>query len=97
MLADLGLGLYELAPGVRGYVVEDDGVIYIPMVVSTEPGKGNVGSFLDALPKQRTIKFPNVISARLEGMLTRRGYVLTEEWSEEFQEVVEVYMRERRG
>ena len=70
----------DLAPGVRGYTVEHQGELWIPIIWSLSPGKGCVGAYLDALCTNRTIVFPAVISVRLEGMLTRRGFHV--EWRE---------------
>ncbi len=64
----------ELAPGVYGYVIEDEGIVYIPMVTAAREGDGSVGRFLDSLPRDRTIRFPTVLSQRLAGMLERRGF-----------------------
>ena len=62
----------EIAPGVRGYAIEADGWIWIPLVRAEHEGDGSVGRFLDSLTA-RCI-FPTVVSARLRGMLERRGY-----------------------
>ncbi len=63
---------YELGPGVFGYAMEHDGAIYIPVMRATDPGSGQVGAFLDRLPPE--VRIPNVLSSRLRGMLTRRGW-----------------------
>lgn len=65
-----------LAPGVRGYTVECDGELWIPVVFAEREGAGDVGRYLDTLPKDKTVIFPTVLSARLEGMLKRRGFAL---------------------
>jgi hypothetical protein len=67
--------LEELAPGLRGYTVEVDGALYIPMVMADEPGSGALSAYLDSLPHDKTIKFPTVISRILREALERRGYV----------------------
>lgn len=71
----------RLAPGVRGYTVWSHGALYIPLMIADREGHGDVGRYLDALPTDRTIKVPTVTSARLLGMLTRRGYMKVEEQS----------------
>ncbi len=63
-----------LAPGVRGYVVESGGAYYIGFLAATTPGSGDVGRFLDSLPRHIAWKVPNVISLRLSQMLERRGF-----------------------
>ncbi len=71
---------YQLAPGVFGYAVEVDGSIYVPVITAENPGSGQVGAFLDRLPEN--VRIPNVLSRRLLGMLTRRGWRLTTEIDE---------------
>jgi hypothetical protein len=85
-----------LAPGLRGYTMEVDGALYVPLVVADNPGHGAMRRYLDALPRDRTIKFPTVINGLLEGMLQRRGFVLEYEGSSEHQQTVEVYVRRAR-
>jgi hypothetical protein len=84
----------EIGKASGGYAVESDGAIYVPVVMMPRQREGDGGRFLDALPRDRTIKFPCVISHVLEGMLQRRGFSLTYEWSPEFGEMVPVYVRE---
>lgn len=48
--------------------------IIVPNVVSSDPGKGNVGRWLDTLPRDKPVIFLTVVSARMRGMLVRRGY-----------------------
>ena len=60
----------EIAPGVRGYAIESDGWIFIPLVIGA--GDGSVGRFLDSVTPRCV--FPTVISPRLRGMLERRGF-----------------------
>ena len=88
------MNLDQLAEGVVGYSIEDGGATCFPVVDSTERGKGHVSRFLDGLPKDRTIKFPTVISPILRGMLTRRGFKIVKEWAEEFGEHAEVFVRD---
>lgn len=86
--------LDTLAPGVIGYTVEHAGALYIPMIEAEHAGSGAVGRYLDSLPRDRTVKVPTVISARLAGMLERRGFQEVAEWAPEVGEVVYVYVRE---
>jgi hypothetical protein len=85
--------LDELAPGLFGYTVEYEGALYVPLVVADDPGHGACSRYLDSLPRDRTIKFPTVISSKLEGALQRRGFTLELEYSTEFQTHVDVYVR----
>lgn len=64
----------ELAPGVKGYAVEDDGWIWIPVIIAESEGAGDVGRFLDAVEPDRTVVVPNVLHPKLWGMLERRGW-----------------------
>ena len=62
----------QLAPGVRGFTFEKEGLIFIPLIVAEREGSGDVGRFLDRLSARCVII--DVTSPRLEGILTRRGY-----------------------
>lgn len=90
----IGMRLDRLAPGVEGYMVEHLGATYIPLVIAIQPGNGAVGKWLDSLDNAKTWKFPTVLSPILEGMLRRRGFKLGLEWSPEFGEMAEVWIRE---
>ena len=76
---DILRALPVLGEGVRGYTVEADGALYIPVIVAEDPGRGDVGRYLDSLPRDRVVRVPTVTSDVLEGMLRRRGFVLTGE------------------
>lgn len=62
---DEPLGLDNLAPGIQGYTVDcgEEG-LYVPLIISTEPEKGNVGKYLDTLRDLPLVKIPNVLSGR---------------------------------
>ena len=62
----------DLAPGVGGYAVESCGKVWIPVIYAKQEGAGDVGRFLDSLSPRCVI--PTVTSARLAGMLMRRGF-----------------------
>lgn len=83
----------KLAPGVLGYAVETDEALFVPAIMAERPGRGDVGRFLDSLPRDRTVKVPAVLSPRLAGMLDRRGFKRKVEWAAEFAEYVEVWVR----
>lgn len=75
VFADLVYGKEPvLGAGVRGVQVFLNHGIYIPAIRAETPGRGDVGRFLDGLPKGCRVVFPAVISAILEGMLRRRGF-----------------------
>ncbi len=74
----------QLASGVKGYAIEKEDALYIPVIMADSPGSGDVGRFLDSLPRHKAIKFPTVISLTLAGMLKRRGYFLVSEEDPEF-------------
>lgn len=50
------------------------GALWVPLVIAEKPGNGDVGRYLDSLPGDRRVVFPNVISDVLIGMLKRRGF-----------------------
>ncbi len=92
--AALGLGEDPLvAPGVRAVVFDTPKGIYIPIISAERPGCGDVARYLDALPADRRVVFPTVVSARLRAMLERRGFRPSTEWAEEFQQHVDIYER----
>lgn len=75
-----------LSVGVRGCALDLPEGIYIPLIRAEVPGDGRVGQFLDSLPRDRRVVFPTVISGKLAGMLTRRGFVDAYESGEEVME-----------
>lgn len=83
----------EVATGVRAIVFDTPDGIYIPMIAADRPGNGDVARYLDALPTNRRVVFPTVISARLRGMLERRGFVPNVEWASELDAHVDIYER----
>ena len=89
------MGEQLLAPGVRGHYFDTPEGIYIPVITADHPGSGDVSRFLDALPKDRPVKFPTVISGKLRGMLLRRGFIDGQEFSPEYDDWVEIMVRER--
>lgn len=91
--ASRAMGEEELAPGVWGHRFDTPEGIYIPVINASRPGSGEVGRYLDSLPRDRRVVFPVVISERLRGMLEQRGFVASREWSEEFGEDVEIMVR----
>jgi hypothetical protein len=62
----------RLAPGVHGFTYRKGNEIYIPLIVADVEGSGDVGRFLDKLSSRCVIE--SVTSARLRGMLVRRGF-----------------------
>ena len=63
-----------IAPGVRGYTFEDEKEVWIPLIFAVRKGNGDVGRYLDGLPRSKRIIVPTVTSSRLAGMLARRGF-----------------------
>ncbi len=91
------LGLEDLAPGVKGYTIVRGDTVYLPMIEVQDEGKGKCQAYLESLEKQyKVVKVPNVLSGILLHILKKRGYKLSLEYSEEFQEMVEVWVKERR-
>jgi len=69
---------YEQMPdGLDGYWWETKHVICIPAVSSKHEGDGTFTTWLTGLEaKGKLIFFPTIISARLDSILTKRGYGL---------------------
>jgi hypothetical protein len=65
-------GQRPLAPFMRGFAFEQDGLILIPLIVAEREGCGDVGRFLDRLSSR--CRIVTVTSTRLAGMLVRRGW-----------------------
>jgi hypothetical protein len=87
------LPLDELSPGLFGYTLESGGALYVPLVVARPPGRGALSRYLNALPRDRVVKFPSVLSSILERALLKRGFHVEYEWSDEHDERVEMYVR----
>ena len=67
---------YPLAPGVEGATRDwSDGTFELVGIRAVTPGAGDVGRYLDSLPRDRTVVVPFVTSQRLTQMLARRGFV----------------------
>ena len=90
------MGESELAPGVHGWYFDMPNGIYIPVITADKPGSGDVGRYLDSLPRDRDVKFPSVLSSVLRGMLIRRGFVDAVEFAEEYGENVEIMVRKAK-
>lgn len=67
----------EISHGVFGDIVERQGYIFINVIWSAVENQGNVGRYLDSLPKDKEIVVPVVMSAKFAGMLQRRGFTET--------------------
>jgi len=83
----------EIAPGVHGYMIEEGDVLWIPVIWAQSPGQGDVKRFLDGLPRDKTVRFPTVLSRQLAAMLNRRGFQPIQMWSCEFEENMDVWER----
>jgi len=64
----------ELADGVWGYTRERGGELWIPLFQVTNTDKA--GTYLDSLPKDRRVVFPNVMELEVESLLEARGFEL---------------------
>lgn len=82
----------ELAPGVHGLTEEMLGMLVIHVIIADPPGQGNVSRYLDTLPTDRPIMAVRVLSEKLAGMLSRRGFSPGKVVAEGIGEV-EVYFR----
>jgi hypothetical protein len=80
-----------LWPGVRGYAIRKGGRIYIPLIMAEKEGSGDVGRFLDALSARCIVR--SVTSARLGGMLKRRGFKM--KWVQTQGSLVDEWRREK--
>lgn len=69
--------LDEVAPGILGDVVERGGTVFVNILWSEDPGKGNVTRWLDSLRGRRVI-CPAVISRRFALQLERHGFTYHE-------------------
>ncbi len=57
------------------YISRTERVAYLPVVISTEPGNGHVGRFVDQLKADHdVVVVPCVMNGRLAEMLERRGF-----------------------
>jgi hypothetical protein len=72
------MSTYSLGPGVHGYAIQVGDEIFIPVIIAVKEGSGKVGKWLDSLSDRCVIV--NCTSARLRGMLQRRGWIC--EWRE---------------
>ena len=67
----------EIFPGVIGYAVETEGLIYIPMIKGK--GEGKVSEIIDKLSYR--CRIVNIVSSKLKSMLLRHG------WRPEFKDI----------
>lgn len=64
-----------VADGVLAHVVDRGKWVEVRSVMAGGPRvPGAVGRWLDSLPRDRKVVVPAVVSGRLAGMLTRRGF-----------------------
>lgn len=80
----------DLQPPLNGYIVtETVRRVYLPAVMSLEPGQGNVSELLASLTAEYDeVIVPGVISETLAGMLQRRGFKRETQWAAEMDEHV---------
>lgn len=67
-----------VAPGVEARVIDHGDLVELKAIraLAGTEGSGHVGRYLDTLPRDRLVVVPFVVSARLAGMLRRRGFHL---------------------
>jgi len=84
-----------VAPGVRAWIKDDGppGEMLLLGVLAEVEGSGDVGRWLDALPRDRKVAVPNVTSERLAGMLERRGFRKRRRYDEHLDDWLEVWVR----
>jgi len=60
---------------VLAHVIDTGAWVEVRGVLAADPRRpGAVGAWLDQLPRDRKVIVPSVVSARLAGMLQRRGF-----------------------
>lgn len=85
-----------LAEGIDGYIIEEGDTVYLPDIEVRDKNKGKCQTYLAELEsKYRVVKVPNVISGILIHILEKREYRLTCEYSREFNEPVDVWVKEK--
>lgn len=84
----------EIAPEVHGVVFEIDRRLYVSFLFSLQPGSGFVTKYLDTLPKDKTVIFPEVMSPVLEGALRRRGFSPVVAYAPIFRNHTHCFIRE---
>jgi hypothetical protein len=92
-------GPHEFPDPMEGYYWFTDGKLYIPFVMTLHTpleGRGAVGVVIERAKECAAwVGFPTVISAKLDAMLARRGFVNEYEYSPEFGEDVEIRVWKR--
>ena len=87
-------GPHEFPAPVGGCYWREGDTLYLPFITTRVmglEGRGIVGMILArAMETMRAVKVPTVISARLDGMLDRRGFTTEWEYSTDFAEDVEI-------
>lgn len=85
--------LDSLAHQVSGILYKEPDGWYLPLVISEDPGKGNMAAFLDSLPQDTRVVFPVVVNKKLEAMLLKRGFKMAHVWSDAWGEYVDIMER----
>lgn len=71
--------LRQLAPGVLGCIEDKGDCLVVIWLEAEEEGSGDVGRWLDRLDPATAVIVMEVLSERLRGMLTRRGFTPVED------------------
>lgn len=91
--------LPDLAPGVVGTLREEYNQttfrteLWLPLVVARHEGSGDVGRFLDTLPRAIKVVVPTVVNPRLAGMLARRDFLPGTVADPETDEPIDAWVR----
>lgn len=76
-----------------GYLTRKGSAVYVSLVTSLQPGRGNLSRLFDAIQVEGlTVKVPCPIG-RMPAILKRKGFRQTWEWSNEAHEPVDVWVR----
>ncbi|PLS19197.1 hypothetical protein CVD28_01960 [Bacillus sp. M6-12] len=88
----------RLAPGIKGHLIDTGHKgVYIPTLFSEKQGNGTAGAYIDSLKEAYAqIRFPNVLSPILQGMLKRRGFYLKREYVPILKTHADVYVWRRK-
>lgn len=94
---DFGFPEDELDDGVVGFIMADGDTVYLPFIEVLDSGKGKCQAYLEKLEREYgVIKIPCVVSRILLHILQKRGYKLTYEYSKQFEEAVDVWVKEKQ-
>ena len=77
-----------------GYLWQLDGSIWVSLIISLKPGRGNLSALFDAIwAAGYAVKVPTP-SGRMAAILTRKGFTETWEPAKEINDMVEVWVKQ---